>query len=54
LFAYVERLQGTIKMRPDSKLVVQRAWNDPKARLHGLMQLTKGLSAIVRKGVKKK
>jgi len=54
LFAYVERLQGTIKMRPDSKLVVQRAWNDPKARLHGLMQLTKGLSAIVRKGAKKK
>lgn len=54
LFAYVERLQGTIKLRPDSKLVVQRAWGDPKARLHGLMQLTKGLSAIVRKMGKKK
>jgi len=53
LFAYVERLQGTIKLRPDSKLVVQRAWGDPKARLHGLMQLTKGLSTIVKKAAKK-
>jgi len=54
LFAYVERLNGAIKLRPDSKLVVQRAWGDPKARLHGLMQLTKGLSAVARKGAKKK
>jgi len=53
LFAYVERLQGTIKLRPDSKLVVQRVWGDPKARLHGLMQLTKGLSTIVKKAAKK-
>ncbi|HWU01970.1 MAG TPA: transcription-repair coupling factor, partial [Novosphingobium sp.] len=53
LFAYAERLNGTIKLRPDSKLVVNRAWGDPKARLNGLLQLTKGLSAIVRKGKKK-
>ncbi|MFM2301117.1 MAG: transcription-repair coupling factor [Pseudomonadota bacterium] len=49
LFAYVERLNGAVKLRPDSKLVVNRAWGDPKARLNGLLQLTKGLSAIVRK-----
>ncbi|NBC35395.1 transcription-repair coupling factor [Novosphingobium sp. FSY-8] len=52
LFAYAARLEGTIKLRPDSKLVVQRAWGDPKARLHGLLQLTKGLSAIAKKAKK--
>ena len=35
--------------RGDSKLVVNRAWGDPAARLNGLFQLTKGLSAIARK-----
>ncbi|MBS0474923.1 MAG: transcription-repair coupling factor, partial [Proteobacteria bacterium] len=52
LFAYAERLQGTIKLRPDSKIVVVRAWGDPQARLNGLFQLTKGLSAIARKARK--
>ena len=49
LIAYAERLQGTIKLRPDSKIVVTRTWGDPSARLNGLFQLTKGLSAIARK-----
>jgi transcription-repair coupling factor (superfamily II helicase) len=49
LVAYAQRLEGTIKLRPDNKLVVQRVWGDPKARLNGLMQLTRGLSAIARK-----
>ena len=49
LIAYVERLKGTAKLRPDMKLVISRAWGDPQARLNGLYQLTKGLSAIVRK-----
>ncbi|HEX8057546.1 MAG TPA: transcription-repair coupling factor [Novosphingobium sp.] len=49
LIAYASRLEGTIKLRPDSKLVVTRVWGDPKARLNGLVQLTKGLSAIARK-----
>jgi transcription-repair coupling factor (superfamily II helicase) len=52
LVAYAARLEGTIKLRPDSKLVVQRAWGDPKARLNGLLQLTKGLSVIARKAGK--
>ncbi|PKB25135.1 transcription-repair coupling factor [Novosphingobium kunmingense] len=52
LLAYAQRLEGTIKLRPDSKIVVQRAWGDPLARLNGLFQLTKGLSAIARKAVK--
>ena len=49
LIAYAQRLEGTVKLRPDSKLVVTRVWGDPKARLNGLLQLTKGLSAIATK-----
>jgi transcription-repair coupling factor (superfamily II helicase) len=44
LFAYIERLKGTAKLRPDSKLVIQRPWADAKARLHGAAQLAKGLA----------
>jgi len=47
--AYAQRLEGTIKLRPDSKIVVTRTWSNPEARLNGLFQLTKGLSAIARK-----
>ena len=53
LIAYVDRLQGTAKLRPDMKLVINRAWGDPDSRLNGLFQLTKGLSAIVKKARKK-
>ena len=49
LVAYAQRLQGTIKLRPDNKIAVTRVWGDPQARLNGLIQLTKGLSAIARK-----
>ncbi|WP_374589328.1 transcription-repair coupling factor [Novosphingobium sp.] len=49
LLAYAQRLEGTIKLRPDSKIVVTRTWANPEARLNGLFQLTKGLSAIARK-----
>jgi len=52
LLAYVERLQGTAKLRPDMKLVINRAWSDPQSRLNGLIQLTKGLSSIARKAAK--
>ncbi|MCW1428555.1 transcription-repair coupling factor [Novosphingobium sp. JCM 18896] len=52
LIAYAARLEGTVKLRPDSKLVITRVWGDPKARLHGLAQLTKGLAQIARKAAK--
>jgi len=52
LLAYVERLKDTAKLRPDMKLAINRAWSDPKSRLNGLFQLTKGLSGIVRKASK--
>jgi transcription-repair coupling factor (superfamily II helicase) len=44
LLAWVDKLGGVAKLRPDSKLVVQRTWGDPKARLHGALQLSKGLA----------
>jgi transcription-repair coupling factor (superfamily II helicase) len=53
LIAYVDRLQGTAKLRPDMKLVISRAWNSPESRLNGLFQLTKGLSGIARKAKKR-
>lgn len=60
LIAYVDKLnqnrEGTAKLRPDMKLVINRAWGDPQSRLNGLFQLTKGLSRIARKaeGTKRK
>ncbi len=53
LVAYVDRLKDTAKLRPDMKLVINRAWGDPESRLNGLYQLTKGLSGIARKARKK-
>ena len=47
LIAYATRLAGTVKLRPDNRLAVTRAWGDPQARLNGLLQLTKGLAGIV-------
>jgi len=44
LLAYVDKLNGVAKLRPDSKLVLQRAWPDAKARQHGALQLAKGLA----------
>ena len=49
LIAYIERLEGTARLRPDNKLVINRAWGDPRSRLNGLFQLTKGLAGLVRK-----
>ncbi|QJB68167.1 transcription-repair coupling factor [Parasphingorhabdus halotolerans] len=46
LLAYVERLKGTAKIRPDNKLFIERKWRDPKSRLHGLTQLSTGLSKL--------
>jgi transcription-repair coupling factor (superfamily II helicase) len=47
LLNYVQRLKGTAKLRPDSKLVIQRAWPDPKSRINGAVQLSRGLARIL-------
>lgn len=44
LLAWVTKLDGVARLRPDSKLVVTRSWGDPKARLHGALQLSRGLA----------
>jgi len=44
LLAWLKRVGDVAKLRPDSKLVVTRVWADPKARLHGALQLAKGLA----------
>ena len=46
LLAYVDRLQGTAKLRPDSKLVITRSWPDARSRLNGALQMSKGLAKI--------
>jgi len=46
LLAYVARLGETAKLRPDMKLSIQRAWNDPKSRLNGVLQLSRGLAKV--------
>ena len=49
LLAYVAKLGETAKLRPDSKLVINRVWGDPAARLSGCLQLSKGLANLARK-----
>lgn len=44
LLAYVARLDGVAKLRPDMKLVINRVWDTPAARLNGALQLARGLA----------
>jgi transcription-repair coupling factor (superfamily II helicase) len=47
LIQYVQRLKGSAKLRPDSKLVVTRAWPAPADRINGAVQLSRGLARIL-------
>jgi transcription-repair coupling factor (superfamily II helicase) len=47
LIAYVQRLKGTAKLRPDSKLVITRSWPDAASRINGALQLSRGLARIL-------
>jgi transcription-repair coupling factor (superfamily II helicase) len=49
LLAYTQKLGEVAKLRPDSKLVINRIWHDPDSRLNGCLQLSKGLANIARK-----
>jgi transcription-repair coupling factor (superfamily II helicase) len=53
LFAYIDRLKGAAKLRPDSKLAISRDWPTPEARLNGALQLSRGLSRVVAAATKK-
>ncbi len=54
LLAYIERLKGAAKLRPDSKLVVSRDWPTSDSRLNGALQLSRGLARVVQAGEAKK
>jgi transcription-repair coupling factor (superfamily II helicase) len=47
LLAYVDRLKGAARLRPDSKLVVSRDWPSGEARLNGALQLSRGLARVL-------
>ena len=49
LLTYVQKLGQIAKLRPDNKLVITRVWQDPKSRLNGCLQLSKGLLSANRK-----
>ena len=53
LLAYIERLKGAAKLRPDSKLSIARDWTSPEARLNGAIQLSRGLARVVAAGERK-
>ena len=53
LLGYIDRLKGSAKLRPDSKLVVARNWQTPEARLEGALQLARGLARVAAAGEKR-
>jgi len=48
LIAYVERLKGRARIRPDNRLSVSGDWASAGARLNGALQLSKGLGKLAR------
>jgi transcription-repair coupling factor (superfamily II helicase) len=53
LLAYIDRLKGAAKLRPDSKMAVSRDWPNADARLNGALQLSRGLARVAAAGEKK-
>jgi transcription-repair coupling factor (superfamily II helicase) len=48
LIAYVERLKGRARIRPDNKLSISGDWVSTGARLNGALQLSKGLGKLAK------
>lgn len=46
LVTFIGRQLGTVKLRPDHKLVFQRGWDDAKERLKGVTKLVETLAAL--------
>jgi transcription-repair coupling factor (superfamily II helicase) len=46
LLGYIDRLKGSAKLRPDSKMIVTRNWPSADARLNGALQLSRGLARV--------
>ncbi len=52
LVDFIARNAGTVKLRPDHKLVVQRAWEAASERVAGLRQLLRQISEIAARAAK--
>jgi len=50
LLGYMDRLKGSARLRPDSKLAVSRDWPTADARLNGALQLSRGLARVAAAG----
>ena len=48
LVELIQRHAGTLKLRPDQKILYQRNWDDAKARLTGAVKLVQTLAKIAR------
>ena len=46
LLAYIDRLKGAARLRPDMKMVLSREWDTAEARLNGALQLSRGLAKV--------
>jgi transcription-repair coupling factor (superfamily II helicase) len=53
LLGYIDRLKGSAKLRPDSKMIISRDWPNADARLGGALQLSRGLARVAAAGEKK-
>jgi transcription-repair coupling factor (superfamily II helicase) len=47
LLAYMQQQAGTLKLRPDHKLMLMRSWDDVGIRLKGVVQLMQDLVKLV-------
>jgi transcription-repair coupling factor (superfamily II helicase) len=54
LLSYIERLKGSARLRPDSKLSVARNWPTPGDRLNGALQVSLGLARVAAAGERAK
>jgi len=51
LVELIQRNAGTLKFRPDQKILYQRNWEDAKARLGGVAKLVQALAKIARNAI---
>jgi transcription-repair coupling factor (superfamily II helicase) len=47
----IQRNAGTLKLRPDQKIVYLRDWHDAKTRLAGVAQVMQALAKIARTAI---
>jgi transcription-repair coupling factor (superfamily II helicase) len=49
LVGYIARGAGTVKLRPDQKIVFTRPWDTPSARVKGLQSILGQIVALIDK-----